>query len=81
MHRASITFIITIMAKWVVIKIVNGLPEAHIIKGLLESNDIPVRLEYEAIGQIYGLTVDGLGQVKILIPEEFYDEAKSLLED
>ena len=69
------------MANWVVIKIVNGLPEAHIIKGLLESNDIPVRLEYEAIGQIYGLTVDGLGQVKILVPEEFFEEAESLLED
>ena len=69
------------MANWVVIKIVNGLPEAHIIKGLLESNDIPVRLEYEAIGQIYGLTVDGLGQVKILVPEDFFGEAESLLED
>ena len=69
------------MANWVVIKIVNGLPEAHIIKGLLESNDIPVRLEYEAIGQIYGLTVDGLGQVKILVPEDFFEEAESLLED
>ena len=69
------------MANWVVIKIVNGLPEAHIIKGLLESNDIPVRLEYEAIGQIYGLTVDGLVQVKILVPEELFEEAESLLED
>ncbi len=69
------------MPNWVVIKIVNGLPEAHIIKGLLESNNIPVRLEYEAIGQIYGLTVDGLGQVKILVPEEFFEEAESLLED
>ncbi len=69
------------MANWVVIKIVNGLPEAHIIKGLLESNEIPVRLEYEAIGQIYGLTVDGLGQVKILVPEEFFEEAESLLEN
>ncbi len=69
------------MDSWKIVKIVNGLPEAYIVKGLLESNDIPVKLEYEAIGQIYGLTVDGLGQVRILVPEEFYEEAVDLVRE
>ncbi len=69
------------MDNWKVVKVTSGLPEAHIVKGLLEASDIPVRLEYEAIGQIYGLTVDGLGQVKVLVPEEYLEEALAILSD
>jgi hypothetical protein len=37
-------------------------------------------LKYEAAGQIFGLTVDGLGLVEVLVPVAWADEARALLE-
>jgi hypothetical protein len=54
--------------------------EAQIVKGRLESAGIPVLLSYESAGLIYGLTVDGLGQVKIMVPKHLAQEAKQILE-
>ena len=54
--------------------------EAHIIKGRLESEGIPVLLSYESAGLVYGITVDGLGEVKIMVPRHLAEEAKQILE-
>ena len=54
--------------------------EAQIIKGRLESEGIPVLLSYESAGLIYGSTVDGLGEVKIMVPQHLAEEAKEILE-
>ena len=56
-----------------------GLMQAEIIKGRLESAGIPVMLDYESLGRVMGITVDGLGEVRILVPEGRADEAKELL--
>jgi len=53
--------------------------EAQIIKGRLESEGIPVLLTYESLGLVYGLTVDGLGEVKIMVPRHLAEEAKEIL--
>lgn len=53
--------------------------EAQIIKGRLESEGIPALLSYESAGLIYGLTIDGLGEVKIMVPEHLAEEAKEIL--
>jgi hypothetical protein len=53
--------------------------EAQIIKGRLESEGIPVLLSYESAGLIYGITVDGLGQVKIMVPRKLEEEAREIL--
>ena len=53
--------------------------EAHIIKGRLESEGIPVLLSYESAGLVYGITVDGLGEVKIMVPQRLAEEAKEIL--
>ena len=58
---------------------VEGSMEAEIIKSKLESYDIPVLLQYEAAGRIFGITMDGLGKVKILVPEDLLEEARALL--
>lgn len=47
---------------------VQGELVANVIKSHLESEGIPVLLEYESAGKVYGLTVDGLAQVRILVP-------------
>ena len=53
--------------------------EAQIIKGRLESEGIPVLLSYESAGLVYGITVDGLGQVKIMVPRKLEEEAREIL--
>ena len=59
--------------------VANGQPEAEIIKGRLETEGIPVMLRYESVGLVYGLTTDGLGQVKIQVPSPLAQEAKKIL--
>ena len=53
--------------------------EAQIIKGRLESEGIPVLLSYESAGLIYGITIDGLGEVKVMVPKRLEEEAKGIL--
>jgi len=59
----------------------QGMLSAQVIKGKLESADIPVMLKYEAAGQIFGLTIDGLGQVRVQVPAEFAEQALALIDD
>jgi len=53
--------------------------EAQIIKGRLESEGIPTILSYESAGLVYGLTTNGLGEVKIMVPAHLAKEAKEIL--
>ena len=53
--------------------------EAQIIQGRLESEGIPALLSYESAGLVYGLTVNGLGEVKIMVPKRLAEEAKQIL--
>ena len=66
--------------KWVSIHTTNGVAEAEVLKQMLESYGIPVRLRYEAYGRILGMTTDGLGRADILVPDTRADEARDLLE-
>ena len=63
-----------------VIHIAHGLLRAQVIKSKLEYADIPVLLEYESVGPIYGITVDGLGEVRVLVPTEYADQARALID-
>ena len=65
---------------WQVVHVTSGLIKARIIEGRLEAEGIPVRLQYEPIGQIYAITVDGLGEVQILVPEQWAGHASRVLE-
>jgi len=65
---------------FVAICTVQGELAAHVIKSHLESEGIPVLLKWESVGRVYGLTVDGLGQVSILVPQELAEEAKHIIE-
>ena len=53
--------------------------EAQILKGRLESEGIPALLSYESAGLVYGLTIDGLGEVRIMVPKHLAAEAKEIL--
>lgn len=54
---------------------------AEVIKGKLESAGIPVLLDYESIGRLYGITVDGLGEVRVKVPARLAEEALELLKE
>ena len=56
-----------------------GQLKAHVIKTKLESAGIPALLDYESAGVILGITVDGLGEVRVMVPEALAQEAKELL--
>jgi len=58
---------------------VEGSMEAEIIKSKLESYGIPVLLRYEAAGRIFGITMDGLGKVKVMVPPQLLEEARRVL--
>jgi hypothetical protein len=59
---------------------VQGNAVAQIIKGHLESEGIPVLLQYESAGLIYGITTDGIGEVRVLVPAAFLEEARKIVE-
>lgn len=53
---------------------------ARLILGRLQTDGIPARLKYEAIGAIlYSLDVDGLGEVQVFVPESFAKQARKVL--
>jgi hypothetical protein len=65
----------------VTVYVSQGMLPAQVVRGKLETAGIPVLLKYEAIGQIIGLTVDGLGRVEVLVPEECVADAEYLLQE
>lgn len=63
----------------ITVYVASGQPEAQIIKGRLEIEGIPAMLRYESAGIIYGLTIDGLGQVEVQVPSTLAEEARQVL--
>jgi hypothetical protein len=56
-----------------------GQLQAHVIKTKLESAGIAALLDYESAGVVLGITVDGLGEVPVMVPENLAEEARALL--
>jgi len=61
--------------------VAHGLLKAQVIKAKLEDAGIPVLLDYESVGLVYGITVDGLGEVRVLVPTRHADDARELIEE
>ncbi len=53
--------------------------EAQVMKAHLESEGIPAILKYEGAGMIFGITVDGLGETTILVPDYLAEDAIEIL--
>lgn len=54
--------------------------EAQVIKTFLESNDIPVMLQGDAVSKIYGFTVGMMAEVRVYVPAPLAPRALELLE-
>ena len=57
----------------------NSFVEANLMKGILDNFNIPNFIEKEAIGKIFGFTVDGLGEIKIKVPSNYKNRALKVL--
>jgi len=53
---------------------------AEVILAALRGNGIDARARGEIIGKVYGLTLDGLGEMSILVPESQLERAREILE-
>jgi len=52
---------------------------AHAIKSNLEAARIPAVLSHDSASLLFGITVDGIGQVRVLARPEHVEEARKLL--
>ena len=57
----------------------SGEMEAHVIKGLLESNGIPCILKSDAASSVHAFTVDGMGEVAVAVLESRAEEAMRII--
>ena len=56
-----------------------GEAEALIIKGLLESNGMPCLLKSNAAPSVHVFTIDGMGEVKVMVWESIAEKARRLI--
>lgn len=56
-----------------------GSAEAEVIKSFLESNGISCLFRGKVVQSVHAFSVDGLGEIKIFVPEKDYATAKELL--
>ena len=59
----------------------QGHMRAHVIRSKLEAAGIPATLSYDAASLVFGITVDGLGEVRVLVRPEDAEEARRLVEE
>ena len=57
----------------------HGEVEAQVIRSLLESNGIKAILSGEALRFVYGFTLDGLAEVRILVKSEDAKNARDII--
>jgi len=59
----------------------QGIFAAEVVKAKLQANGITAMLRYESIGQVIGLTVDGLGRVEVYVSAEHAADAAELVQE
>ncbi len=67
--------------KIVTVESVNGMLEAEILRGLLESSGVQVWLSHEAAGTAIGINIAPLGNVDIMVQERDLEQARQVLDD
>jgi len=66
-----------------VVATVSGIMNAEILKSKLEDAGIPVLLDYESAGIVFGITASGLNlsQVRILVAQDNAELAEQILNE
>lgn len=63
---------------WVRIASFSSSEDAYIVKGMLESNNIPVEISNATISSVYPMT-DTWAPIELFVPRELETEAQRLL--
>ena len=66
--------------EWTVVYTAQGELEENQVRTFLNAHGVSTSTRGEALRKTHGLTLDGLGQVEILVAPEQADEARALLE-
>ena len=66
-------------AQWVVVTKISGEFNGELLRGLLEAQGVPARLNQEGAGRAYGFSVGPLSEVEILVPENMKAEAERVI--
>ena len=67
------------MEPYIAVSTVQGQFAEEQVRAFLEANGIPTQVRGETLRTTYGIAIDGLGSVDILVPQERADEARDLL--
>lgn len=67
--------------KLVEVAVVHNEVEANIIKSLLETAGIDCVLVTQVPHNVYAITIDGLGEIKIKVLDHQLQDAKAVIED
>ncbi|MBI5956340.1 MAG: DUF2007 domain-containing protein [Chloroflexi bacterium] len=65
----------------VVVYVASGMLEAQVVKGRLEAEGIPAMLQYDSSAAVFPVTVDGIGEVRVLVPEHRAQRAREVLSE
>jgi len=65
---------------WTLVHISPNESEAVVVESVLSSAGIKYKRVKESIGKLYGITMNGLGEVKIYVQEEDAGDAKEILD-
>ncbi len=65
--------------QWIVVHTAQGELEETQVRSFLSAHGIPTSIRGEALRKTHGLTLNGLGQVEILVAPENAAEARALL--
>jgi hypothetical protein len=57
----------------------HGEMEAQVIKAKLEYHGIPVLLKSTAAPSIHAFVIDGLGEYRVMVPEDLFEEAQDIV--
>lgn len=67
--------------EWVTVFSAGSFEEAHVVKGRLESEGIPVILRYSSLSRVYGSAIGyGGSGVEVRVPRLFEDRARAEME-
>jgi hypothetical protein len=67
------------VTEWVEVAEVYNQDEAQLISGLLSMAEIPVKVERDPTGDIFGLTIGPLAKTQILVPGNRVSDAVKIL--
>lgn len=67
------------MSDWEVLTTVVGEPQAQLVASFLRAEGIPVQFRSHVPPSVYPFTVNGLAEVRILVPTADLDRAREAL--